>query len=121
MKRLRTSGRRQIATTACAIFLGLAVSAPAALAQHDDHADRILMPSPMYENSTAMLTEMERCKVYERRFDNSVSDSKKHSPQIDQAKVLRKQGGELCGKADYATGIQRLKEALDQIGVSSQL
>lgn len=121
MKRLRTPGRRQIATTACAIVLGLAVSAPAAFAQHDDHADRIPMPSPMYQNQTAMLTQMERCKIYERRFDDSISSGEKHSPELDQGMILRKAGGEMCGNGDYAAGIQRLKEALDHIGVSSQL
>jgi len=131
MKSLRNAGRRPIAAAVPAILLGIAVCAPAAFAaDHDEHAERIPMPMymngemPMHmqleRNSTAMVSQMERCKIYERRFDDSVA-SHQSAAKIDEARTLRIEGGKSCGDGDYSTGVHKLHEALNRIGVSSML
>jgi hypothetical protein len=124
MANLRNSRRkiRVISAPAAlpAAFLALTLAGPAALAANGPEPQRIPMPQPGYETLTVAATHAERCRLYERRFDDAVK-SHGDAAGLDEAQTLRIEGGKLCGTGDATLGIHKLREALNRIGVDSTL
>ena len=65
---------------------------------------------------TAAMKSAERCTALEKQFDGAITAHAK-DPKVESARLLRTQGGELCGKGMHEAGIIKLDQALKDIGM----
>jgi len=101
-------------------LLGLALSTTLAFAAGQGSGENTTLPPPAYAKSAAMMTPTERCKAYQYRFDEAVAGHQQVA-RLEEAKALRIEGVKLCTEGSHGPGAQKLKEALDYLGVDSKL
>ena len=101
-----------------AALLGLALTAGAAFAAGTTPDSKAPSHDPAMTQGSKMLAEAERCKLYEHRFDSQVAKHKDNA-KIDEARVLRIEGGKLCAEGAQNRGISKLTEALKVLGIDT--
>jgi ATPase subunit of ABC transporter with duplicated ATPase domains len=64
----------------------------------------------------AVMTPAEHCKALEQQFDNTTA-TREGERKAEEARLLRKEGGEMCAAGRYDEGIAKIQAALTDIGV----
>jgi hypothetical protein len=64
----------------------------------------------------AQMTGTERCTALEKQFDQAIVKHAKDAKAAD-ARTLRADGGKLCTSGKTDQGMQKLQQALNDIGV----
>ena len=88
----------------------------AAFAAGSSSNTTIPMPKDQNRVQTAAMKQTERCTALETQFDDAIKIHGSAS-KAEAAKLLRTQGGALCGKGEHTAGISKLEQALKDLGV----
>jgi len=65
------------------------------------------------------LNPTQKCNVLEKQFDMAFKTHDKAAKAAD-ARVMRADGGSLCASGKQTAGVQKLEQALQEIGVAPQ-
>jgi hypothetical protein len=109
-----------VPAAAVAGLLGLALPTSPVLADAESTPSTFNMPAPGYMRTATFRTPTERCKIYQHRFDAALA-SHQQAAMLDEAKVLRIEGAQLCTAGSHGPGARKLREALGYLGVDSKL